>query len=80
MSRAVATSGATALRQGNRALTVSAPFSLRFYVIYTQVVGHAVHKEIFSFPRGRGRYKGKECEKIVKPVIEKWGGFVQAYV
>ncbi|TBU45851.1 hypothetical protein BD309DRAFT_989230 [Dichomitus squalens] len=41
----------------------------------------AVHKEIFSFPRAqKGRYKGKEWEEIVKPVIEKWGGFVEAYV
>ncbi|KAI0747627.1 hypothetical protein C8Q80DRAFT_1167804 [Daedaleopsis nitida] len=41
---------------------------------------NAVHKEIFSFPRAKGRYKGKEWEEIVKPVIEKWGGFVAAYV
>jgi hypothetical protein len=27
-----------------------------------------------------GRYKGKEWEKIVKPVVEKWGGFVEAYL
>ncbi|KAI0713467.1 hypothetical protein C8Q76DRAFT_620845 [Earliella scabrosa] len=39
-----------------------------------------VHREIFSFPRGKGRYKGKEWEEIVRPVIEKWGGFVEAYV
>ena len=43
--------------------------------------GGAVHKEIFSFPRAKtGPYKGKEWEKIVKPVIEKWGAFVEAYV
>ncbi|OBZ75630.1 hypothetical protein A0H81_04824 [Grifola frondosa] len=41
----------------------------------------AVHKEIFSFLRAeRGFYKGKEWESIVKPVIEKWGAFVDAYV
>ncbi|KAH9923921.1 uncharacterized protein BXZ73DRAFT_50670 [Epithele typhae] len=39
-----------------------------------------VHKEIFSFPRGKGNYHGREWDKIVKPVIEKWGGFVEAYV
>ncbi|TFK88782.1 hypothetical protein K466DRAFT_488222 [Polyporus arcularius HHB13444] len=39
-----------------------------------------VHQEIFSFRRADGRYKGKEWEEIVKPVIEKWGGFVEAYV
>ncbi|TFK46013.1 DUF1766-domain-containing protein [Heliocybe sulcata] len=39
------------------------------------------HKEIFSFARvEKGRYKGKEWESIVKPVIEKWGAFVEAYV
>ncbi|KAI0654783.1 hypothetical protein C8Q70DRAFT_1025302 [Cubamyces menziesii] len=40
----------------------------------------AVHKEIFTFPRATGRYEGKEWEEIVRPVIEKWGGFVEAYV
>ena len=44
------------------------------------MAGKQVHKEIFSFPRANGRYKGKEWEEIVKPVIEKWGGFVGAYV
>ncbi|KAI0373289.1 hypothetical protein BV20DRAFT_938016 [Pilatotrama ljubarskyi] len=38
------------------------------------------HKEIFTFPRATGRYKGKEWEDIVRPVIEKWGGFVEKYV
>ncbi|KAI0329850.1 hypothetical protein GY45DRAFT_1251984 [Cubamyces sp. BRFM 1775] len=40
----------------------------------------AVHKEIFTFPRATGRYEGKEWDEIVRPVIEKWGGFVEAYV
>ncbi|EGN96195.1 hypothetical protein SERLA73DRAFT_162096 [Serpula lacrymans var. lacrymans S7.3] len=36
-----------------------------------------VHREIFTFPRAEnGRYKGREWELIVQPVIEKWGGFV----
>lgn len=40
-----------------------------------------MHKEIFTFERAtRGRYKGKEWESIVKPLIEKWGGFVEAYL
>ncbi|CDO68862.1 hypothetical protein BN946_scf185000.g5 [Trametes cinnabarina] len=39
-----------------------------------------VHKEIFTFPRATGRYKGREWQDIVRPVIEKWGGFVEAYV
>lgn len=40
-----------------------------------------MHKEIFSFDRvKRGHYKDKEWESIVRPVIEKWGAFVDAYV
>jgi len=39
-----------------------------------------VHKEIFTFPRpGTGRYKGREWDLIVKPVIEKWGRFLEEY-
>ncbi|EIN08043.1 hypothetical protein PUNSTDRAFT_88830 [Punctularia strigosozonata HHB-11173 SS5] len=39
------------------------------------------HKEIFTFERPQiGPYVGKEWEKLVLPVIEKWGGFVRAYV
>lgn len=37
-------------------------------------IGGAVHKEIFAMTRvQKGRYKGKEWELIVKPVVEKWG-------
>jgi len=40
-----------------------------------------VHKEIFSFERPKGgKYVGKEWEKLVKPVIERWGRFVELYV
>jgi len=40
-----------------------------------------VHKEIFEFEKiKKGRYKGKEYELIVKPIIEKWGGFVDDFV
>ncbi|KAI9456462.1 hypothetical protein F5148DRAFT_984426 [Russula earlei] len=39
------------------------------------------HQEIFSFERViEGRYQGREWEDIVKPVVEKWGGFVEAYL
>ncbi|EIM90304.1 uncharacterized protein STEHIDRAFT_51994 [Stereum hirsutum FP-91666 SS1] len=39
------------------------------------------HKEIFSFVRAKkGTYKDKEWDLIVKPVIEKWGAFVEAYL
>ena len=37
-------------------------------------VGGAVHREIFTLARvEEGRYKGKEWNDIVKPIIEKWG-------
>ncbi|KIJ63261.1 hypothetical protein HYDPIDRAFT_92638 [Hydnomerulius pinastri MD-312] len=40
----------------------------------------AVHREIFTFPcPEKGRYKGREWDLIVKPVIEKWGKFVKEY-
>ncbi|KAJ7349151.1 hypothetical protein DFH08DRAFT_778108 [Mycena albidolilacea] len=39
------------------------------------------HKEIFTFTRvNKGPYKGKEWEGIVKPVVERWGQFVEQYV
>jgi len=39
------------------------------------------HQEIFTFEREMGgRYDGREWEDIVKPVIEKWGGFVEGYL
>ncbi|KAF8894506.1 hypothetical protein BD779DRAFT_1501481 [Infundibulicybe gibba] len=42
----------------------------------------AVHKEIFEFQRmGKGgKSDGKEWESIVKPVVEKWGAFVDHFV
>lgn len=50
-------------------------------VLIIKQKGSTMHKEIFSFERAtKGRYKGKEWEIIVKPVIEKWGGFVEAYL
>ena len=43
-------------------------------------LGGKLHREIFEFTRIKsGRYKGKEFESIVKPVIEKWSGFVGGY-
>lgn len=43
--------------------------------------GGQTHKEIFEFTRfAGGRYKNKEFDSIVRPVIEKWGGFVEACV
>ncbi|KAJ3572500.1 hypothetical protein NP233_g3053 [Leucocoprinus birnbaumii] len=41
----------------------------------------SMHKEIFEFKRwGKGQNKGEEWEKIVKPVVERWGRFVDIYV
>ncbi|KAH7908590.1 hypothetical protein BJ138DRAFT_1157352 [Hygrophoropsis aurantiaca] len=38
------------------------------------------HREIFSFRRAeKGRFKGREWDLIVRPVIEKWGKFVADY-
>ncbi|CCM01715.1 uncharacterized protein FIBRA_03780 [Fibroporia radiculosa] len=39
-----------------------------------------VHREIFSFAKAEcGPFQDKEWEKVVMPVIEKWGRFVQEY-
>ncbi|KIJ44199.1 hypothetical protein M422DRAFT_168651, partial [Sphaerobolus stellatus SS14] len=37
----------------------------------------SIHKEIFTFKRvKKGKYKNAEWERIVQPVIAKWGRFV----
>lgn len=42
--------------------------------------GGQVHQEIFEFTRIKsGKYKGREFELIVKPVIERWGKFIDEY-
>ncbi|KAJ6608628.1 hypothetical protein B0H10DRAFT_2067458 [Mycena sp. CBHHK59/15] len=39
------------------------------------------HKEIFTFTRvKKAPYKSKEWEGIVKPIIERWGQFVEEHV
>ena len=44
-------------------------------------LGGTMHKEIFEFKRPKkGRYKGKEWELLVKPIIEKWGDYVENYL
>lgn len=42
----------------------------------------SMHKEIFEFGRwpAMHRHRNKEWEEIVKPVIERWGMFVELYV
>jgi len=40
-----------------------------------------VHREIFTFAKAtKGKYKGKEWDLIVEPVIAKWGKFVEQHV
>jgi hypothetical protein len=39
-----------------------------------------MHQEIFEFKRLKGKGKGREWELIVKPVIEKWGRYVDEHV
>lgn len=37
-----------------------------------------MHKEIFTFTRvQKGRLKGHEWDRVVQPVIERWGRFVE---
>ena len=41
----------------------------------------SIHKEIFEFRRWKqGKNKGKEWDNLVKPVVERWGKFVELYV
>jgi hypothetical protein len=42
----------------------------------------SLHKEIFEFERWPATHghRNKEWERIVKPVIERWGMFVELYV
>jgi hypothetical protein len=41
----------------------------------------SIHKEIFEFRRWKqGENKGKEWDNLVKPVVERWGKFVELYV
>lgn len=45
------------------------------------VTGGSVHREIFTFAKAtKGKYKGKEWDLIVQPVIAKWGKFVEQHV
>ncbi|KAF5381094.1 hypothetical protein D9615_003863 [Tricholomella constricta] len=40
----------------------------------------SLHKEIFEFKKLKGRYKGKEWESVVQPVIQRWATFVELCV
>jgi hypothetical protein len=49
--------------------------------ILSKPQGGTQHKEIFTFTRvKKGPYKGKEWEGIVKPIVERWGQFVEEHV
>lgn len=40
-----------------------------------------MHKEIFSFERfPPGKRKGQEWELVVRPILKKWGKFVEEHV
>jgi hypothetical protein len=36
-----------------------------------------VHKEIFTFAKMTGEFENREWEKVVWPIMEKWGMFVE---
>jgi len=41
----------------------------------------SIHREIFTFANAaKGKYKGKEWDLVVQPVIAKWGKFVEQHV
>jgi hypothetical protein len=64
----------------------------RLYVIVSVIVcfsgpldtlsaGGKEHKEIFTFARvQQGKLRGKEWEKVVLVVIEKWGKYVDDHL
>ncbi|KAG8765087.1 hypothetical protein FRC20_007324 [Serendipita sp. 405] len=39
-----------------------------------------IHREIFTFPKAKGKLENAEWEKIVLPVIQTWGLFVEQYL
>lgn len=77
----------TRARRARRISTVALIVCISLYTVWSGcanlygVSGGTAHKEIFSFVRAKkGTYKDKEWDLIVKPVIEKWGAFVEAYL
>jgi len=45
-----------------------------------RLLGGTTHKEIFTFRKvKKGKFKGKEWESIVQPIIQKWGEYVNKY-
>lgn len=43
-------------------------------------LGGTTHEEIFTFRLLPGCDRGLEYELLVKPMIEKWGGYVRRFV
>ncbi|KAI5119095.1 hypothetical protein M0805_004866 [Coniferiporia weirii] len=73
-----ASSPSTPVKSPRRAAPAS---PLRFRQVKPCSDCGAVHKEIFSFTRPlTGPLKGKEWDGIVKPVIERWGRFVNQHI
>jgi len=51
-----------------------------FLIIDHRLPGGTTHKEIFTFKKAkRGKFKEKEWESIVQPIIQKWGAYVNKY-
>lgn len=46
--------------------------------VLTLSPGGKTHKEIFTFAKMTGDYENREWDLIVRPVIEKWGMFVES--
>lgn len=48
---------------------------------FNQFPGGTMHKEIFTFKRvSNGPLKGHEWDRVVQPVIERWGRFVEEMI
>lgn len=45
-----------------------------------RLLGGTTHKEIFTFKQAKkGKFKEKEWELIVEPIVQKWGEYVNKY-
>jgi hypothetical protein len=54
--------------------------SPNYHIADRHLAGGTTHKEIFTFKKvKKGKYKGKEWESIVQPIIKKWGKYVGKY-
>ena len=46
---------------------------------YSLLSGGSIHKEIFALKRLSGANRGREWEVIVRPIIERYGSYIQQY-